>query len=455
MSGKKNKPMLAIKEVVALLEWKKKGKQKRVKSPGGSAKTSGQVAEKERVKPSLGKRIRLVFWLVLLAVFLYLVVQVVLVLSPRMRTAVLVEGEMTDALHVEGFVSIESVPVESAGLMYYTVPSGQRVSQGDEIALVYESEEGVLAREELSGIQEEMALLQEVQETAVQAGDVDAILRETEEGLLSYLDVLSSGDYSQIAQPRNELTSANNRLQLATGDASDYTERMNALQEEANALEAAAAAQGSVVAPKSGYFVPSARQDRVPIAYEELASKTPNEMLEALVQEPEYFGENVVGHMVTDYQWRFFTVVPLSEVEKFSIGDTLEIRFTDVSEDALSVSVEAVEIDEEAQLVKVELLCEEVNPDILNLRLEEAEIIFSTQTGLRLEKEALRVIEGQTCVYEKFGNQAMLRPVEVLVDSEDYVLLSDVYETDVNEVELYDEIIVQSGGVELYDQRII
>ncbi len=441
-----------------MTEWKKKKKYASKDALETEQSPEKASANERVVTVSKGKtlrRLRTLFWLVLLGIFVYLAVQVVLVLSPQMRTTVVVEGEMIDALQVEGFVSIESVPVQSEGLMYYTVPSGQRVSEGDEVALVYTDRAGVLAREELNELQQEMTLLQEVQDTAVQAEDVDSILRETEESLMSYLEVLSSGNYAEIVQPRNEMMMANNRLQLATGDETDYTARMQTLQEQAAQLEGAATPSGSVLAPKSGYFVPSSQQDRVPVGYSDLLAQTPQQLQTAMQEAPTYFDESVVGHMVTDYQWYFFTVVPFSELEKFTPGQKLELRFTDVSDERLSVRVESVEEDEEAQLAKVVLLCEEVNPDILNLRLEEAEIIFSTETGLRLEKEALRVIEGQTCVYEKFGNQAMLRPVEVLVDGEDYILLSDRYEAGVNEIELYDEIIVESGGVELYDQKII
>ncbi len=450
-----------IKEVACLFEWRKKKKttqnvmQTKPQKVDDAAALPKQNADRHVAKRKLWRRLRLIFWVGLLGFFAYLVVQVVLVLSPQMRTTIVVEGEMVDALQVQGFVTIESIPVQSSGVMYYTVPTGQRVSEGDEVALIYADQAGVLAREELNSIQQEMEALQEVQESAVQAGDVDAILRETEENLLAYLDVLASGNYSDIAQPRNELAMSSNRLQLATGEETDYMLRMQTLQEQANALEGAAAAQGAVTAPQSGYFVPSGHQDRIPAVYEDLQAQTPQQLVEALQQAPTYYDDSVVGHMVTDYQWSFFTVIPWTEAEKFVVGDKMELRFTDVSDERLEVRVQAVEEDEQAGVAKVELLCEEVNPDILNLRLEEAEIIFGTETGLRLEKQALRVIEGQTCVYEVFGNQVRLRPVEVLVDGEDYVLLSDQYETNVNEIELYDEVVVESGGIELYDQKII
>ena len=89
------------------------------------------------------------------------------------------------------------------------------------------------------------------------------------------------------------------------------------------------------------------------------------------------------------------------------------------------------------------------------LRQETAQIIFNTQKGLRLEKEALRVIEGKQCVYVKFANQVFLRPVKVLLEDENHVLLSAEEEEGVNEVEMYDVVVVEAGGVELYDKKIL
>ncbi len=433
----------------------KRREMKRAKALPEEAQPDAAGEEQEEARGKTWRRLRWLLWLVLLIPLAYVVVQVAVILAPRMRTAAVLQEVMTDSLSVQGFVSLESVPVYGGGVMYYTVPAGQRVSAGGEVALVYGSQAGAEARAALEKVDAELALLESAQGTVAEGGDVDVFLRQMESGLTDYLQVLETGHYGNINASKDEIALAANRMQVATGEAVDFTARIAALAEQKAALEAAATASGTLTAPQTGYFVPSGKQDRLPKAYDELAGLNAQQLQQAMEEPASYYAEAVAGHVITDYQWRFFTVVPLKEAEKFTPGKKLEITFPDVSAETMPVRVEEVQPDEAAGLAKVELSCEYVSPEILHLRLAKAQVIFSTEKGLRIEKKALRVIEGQTCVYVKFGNQVYLRRVEVLVDGDPYFLIPNVYEAGVNEVRMYDEVVVEAGGMELYDKKIL
>ncbi len=58
-------------------------------------------------------------------------------------------------------------------------------------------------------------------------------------------------------------------------------------------------------------------------------------------------------------------------------------------------------------------------------------------------------------VYEEFGNMAYFRRIDIVMENEHYMMVPARYEEGVNEVELYDKIIIDSGGVELHDRRIL
>ncbi|MDL2254517.1 hypothetical protein LJC49_10720, partial [Ruminococcaceae bacterium OttesenSCG-928-I18] len=361
--------------------------------------------------PKTRRRLLWLLWLLILIPLVYIIIQVVIILMPRMRTQVAIQDVMTDALSVEGYVTLESVPVYGGGVLYYTVPTGQRVSAGGEVALVFGSEAEAEAMAQLQNVTKELALLTDAQQTFSEGGDVDVYLRQMEDGLMEYLDALETGDYLALESPREEIALAANRIQVVTGNETDFNARIAYLNEEKARLEALAAPSGTITAPETGYFVPSGGQDRIPKSYEELTALAPTQLQQAMQEPPAYYDSSVSGHIVTDYHWRFFTVVTAEEAEKFSVGAKLEISFPEASEEVMPVTVEQVEMDEQAGIAKIELLCENIGPDILRLRMEKAEIIFDTQKGLRIENGALRVIEGETCVYVKFGNQVYLRRV--------------------------------------------
>ena len=181
---------------------------------------------------------------------------------------------------------------------------------------------------------------------------------------------------------------------------------------------------------------------------------TPGELQQAAEQTPPENDPGVAGKIITDYHWRYFAVVDAADAEKFKEGDSsLSISFPNVSSQSVPATVVSVTLDEAAGLAKVELLCDYINENVVTMEHEEATIAFKVYEGLRIDREALHTMEGENCVFVKFGNVAYQRPVTVLFEDENYILVSATYEKDKNEIKRFDEIIVQ--GTDLYDEKIL
>ena len=116
-------------------------------------------------------------WLLLLAPVVYIAIQVFIVMVPRVRTQVAIGDVMTESVSAMGIVSLASEPlVGGAGALYFTVPSGQRVSAGAEVALVFPGRAGAQAQDRLVAVERELALLNEAATTTGDAGNVDGFL---------------------------------------------------------------------------------------------------------------------------------------------------------------------------------------------------------------------------------------------------------------------------------------
>ena len=120
----------------------------------------------------------------------------------------------------------------------------------------------------------------------------------------------------------------------------------------------------------------------------------------------------------------------------------------------LSATVRELTPDKETGLAKLVLECQTVNADILALGIETARIDLKTYEGIRLDKAALHIVEGNRGVYVKYGNLQKFLKITILYEDENYILIpaDGKLGTD-NEVRLYDEIIVQ--GKNLQDGRLI
>lgn len=405
-------------------------------------------------KKSFLKRYRWVIWIVAMLPIIYFSIQVAIILMPKMQTQVAVLTTMTDSVSVQGCVVLNSQPIQGSGVIYYTIPAGHRVPSGSEVAKVFGSEEALEAVADLNDVNSEIAILEAAQKTKAEGGDINVYLRQTQNAQMEYLNGLQKGNYSLLDEAKLEIALAGNKMQIVTGDATDFEQRIAYLNGLKQSYESMAVPISSLSAPTTGYFTPAIKNDRIGLVSEQVVDASPQE-LEALLATPlEYYGTDVVGHIVSDYEWRFYTVVSLKDAHKFKQGDdSLKIRFPETDSEALPVKVAGVVEDKENNIARIELVCDRMSPEILHLRTERAEIIFSEEKGVRVDKNALRIVDGQQCVYVKFGNQVYLRKIKVVLEDEHYLLLPLQWENGVNEVELYDEVVIDSGGVELRDRN--
>lgn len=414
----------------------------------------------------LWKKYRWLLWLLLMLPFVYLAVQVFIILAPRMRYETVFAGSMTDALSVKGQVVLESVPVEAVGgIPYYTVPVGQRVAVGGEVATVFSTEQELVIMDRLQAIDQELALLEEAQHTVAEGGDLQGLLDAMQAGIYDMLGTVETGNYGSIEGPVQAATLAANKMQIATGQVESFQPRIDQLNALKAEYEQHLQPIGAIFAPETGYFVPSGQKDAVQRDLETVSAYTPQELQRVLEQPPSYYGDNVAGHIITDYKWRFFAVVTAKQAEKFVVGSKgLQLVFPDAGDAGMPVTVERVEVDEAAGIATVELMGEYVSPEILQLRVENAQVVFGEMKGIRVPKTAMRLVDIENedgmmltykGVYVKFDNMVYFKKIDVLIEDEFYMIVPATVTPGVNEVEMYDEVVVDTGGVELHDRKIL
>ena len=95
-------------------------------------------------------------------------------------------------------------------------------------------------------------------------------------------------------------------------------------------------------------------------------------------------------------------------------------------------------------------LGENINEELLSIRVCSATIVVASYTGLKIPKEALRFEEGVRGVYVVVMDKMYFRKIEEIYEAEDY-FIAKINEDDADSLRLYDTIIVQ--GKNLYDQK--
>ena len=414
-----------------------------------------------------GKKRGLPWWAVLAAllVLVYIGVQLAAILAPQMQYSVAIYATMDEYIETEGFVALESVTVpHSAGYtaVYYVVQPGSRVSAGQTVAEYYADDAALGARRALDAINAEISQLEAAQQTAYESGsNADAFFRQRQQGVYNWLAMVQAGDYGGLADARAALATASNKLAVITSpETTSFEMRLAYLYGQKTEKEALAHPAATLTAPVTGYFVPSGHYDRSIESSETLAGLSAGELQQRMQQPPVYYPDEIAGHIITRYQWRYVAAVPADYAGRLATGSALHLTFPDYGDEMVPVTVGAASLDGENGLLRVELLCEYINPHIVKMRLEKACLVLRTEGGLRVEKSALRIVNGQEGVYIRYGSTIYFRRIDIVMEDEFYYItrIQPNGAAGASEkiwLEMYDEMIVDAGGAELYDQKAL
>ena len=161
-----------------------------------------------------------------------------------------------------------------------------------------------------------------------------------------------------------------------------------------------------------------------------------------------------MGKLVTDSVWYYAVTVSGDTVSLFETGDSVDVFFDALSE-TLPMTVYSVGEIQNGEMVVV-FRSSQNDSKVEDLRQESGRLIFQSDEGLRIPKEALRVNEdGETGVYVVLAQKARFRPVTVLAEDTDSYLVqaNPTDEEDTRILREGDEIILASE--ELYDGKVV
>ena len=175
-----------------------------------------------------------------------------------------VQASLSDSIEVTGFAVREEQLVKESysGVLNYHVADGSRVGEGGVIAYIYQSDEDAMAQSRLQRIESELQMLELLSNpTDTYITNPEILGEQINASLCTLFDTLKHGDFSGIAQCRDDFQVSINRKNIMTEKetADDYSIRMDELEQEKALLESSVGTYtDTITAPKAGYFVSSA-----------------------------------------------------------------------------------------------------------------------------------------------------------------------------------------------------
>lgn len=405
------------------------------------------MPERENSRRAALKAVFAMGGLLFLLAAAYIIVQLYVILGREYKTEIAVLYTMADSVELPGFVMFDAINVPGEGNLGYLVEDGERVSEGAVIAEKYTDDSQSAAREQLIRLQNNIDLLTKSQNSA--GSDLTLLTTQTKTALYNLLDQLDTASYSGMLDAESEFLLAQNRLQISTGQTSGFQSTIAELEAERDTVAAQLEGLETITAEENGYFISAASAMPLDLEEQTLADATPAQIQELLDQGVATSTASLAGRIVEGFSWRFYTVCDQDTAERFDGVTNVRISIPGKEETPLDATVSSVELDEESGLAKIVIECQTINSDVLRLGQETAKIDLQTYQGLRIDKDALHIVDGEKGVYVKYGDLQRFRKIQILYEDDTYMLVpSDGSVGGDSEVRLYDEVIVEGSNLQ-------
>lgn len=366
-----------------------------------------------------------------------------------LETAVLCE--VGDGVSVSGFVvRSEQVLSGSETIVVPELTEGEWAGVGQRVATGYTNARALENRQELARLEAELDQLLTVAEGLNNGGDAQ-LDTQISELVLELSAQAARGRFDALQTTTAKLEPLVLRSGLTDADTEQIDQRILQLRSRITALsDVTGSGYIAINAHVGGYYSEIVDGYETILTPERIMTMSVTELRNVQHDRTEPSVE-VIGRLVSGQTWYYVTEVPAETAARCETGDRLTVRFAAQALDELRMRVEYISQPEDEACVLV-LSYNKLMQNATALREQNASISFATYEGLRVPKQALYHIDGETGVYVLEGVRAEWKEVEILCEYGDcYVVALDKSDTD--NLWPKDEIILTSEDI--YDGKVM
>lgn len=339
------------------------------------------------------------------------------------------------------------------GLLQRQAAQGDRVHKNQVLAMLYPSEDYVKQQDELSETSTALAALQYA---TYEASPTGVTLEElTLSSMTDLHAAAANGSYADLTSKAEQYRKLVLRREyLVSGQAAaEIAATANTLYNQYNALQAGQTGASAITAPQSGTFSLSTDGYETLLSPAKLKGLTVGELADFSQLAP-LSSNNTLGKLVTSTTWYYAATLSQEYADTLSIGSKVSLSFDSLPQ-PISMEVSAIGEVQDGKTVLI-FTSSQSEAAVCDLRQESCRVVFESDAGIRIPKEALRVDEnGGAVVYVASGYVAKCRPVKILSETDsDYLVAPDPKnEEDKRILQSGDELILASS--DLYDGKVI
>lgn len=347
---------------------------------------------------------------------------------------------------------------------------GERVAGGQAIAAQFSRSESASAYVQLKNLQEELDRYESLNsQQNLNELDMSKLNAQSDSYFYDMLDGIRDGDLSELDSISADFFDKQTAKQILINGNIDFSPKISSLKSSIASLSAQLGAVDYLRAGDTGYYVSSVDGYENILDFSNIKNITADSVKNALSATPSSVSENVKGKLVCGYTWYFVGVIDKNTATRLNAGDRISVKCDNASRGEFAAEVYyrgPINSDETVIILSSRIM----DADIARLRIEDVEIIINETDGIRVNKSAVRVVNGHQGVYVRVGNIIKFRCLDVIYTGDDYVISKLITENVVAEgvtlndsetddadtvyyLKIYDEVIIK--GKELENDKLV
>ena len=329
--------------------------------------------------------LKIISFVVFLAMAAYLGVYIVQRVMNPVQTALTVTATMADASPMYGLVVRNETVVHSSE-QYIDVIAGDgaKISAGEAVAVVYSSESALERASRLHSLSQE---IDEVTASLTRAGNVQ-VAGDRERSIYNAITGISSalrgGDLADVEAQGSALAGILFRTDTGGTATEDYLWQLQGEYDQL--VQTSAGDTRTVNVEESGTF--SSLVDGYEGVDPEAAADLSPSGLRQLIDAERVIEPNAIGKLISSYSWYYAAIVPSDAAKELVAGMWVKLSFGRYYDGQLDAQVTALGRSEGSEQVVV-FRMEKGLTDMLAVRAVSADLVYESFTGLRVPLRGL------------------------------------------------------------------
>lgn len=330
--------------------------------------------------------------------------------------------------------------------------NGERIARGDTVSVIFDSVDDASSYLEITEIEKRISHFEELSGQAnFQTMNINSLNQKIDNELIDFLEARDARDYktsvSCVEVFRNSVTGK----QIATGSTFDFSSELVRLNEELSSLKQKKYSYKEVKSKEAGYYINGADGFEKTIDFNKISELDLKTVKKALNSKPENVSEDVVGRVVSSFNWYILCVVPTEDTVNLTMDTTIYLNFPYEGIEKLPVTLYKIGNRDSKETMLI-LSCDLMNEQLADIRIEDVQIITEEYSGYKISNSAIRTVDGAKGVYVISGNLVGFRKIHILYTTDDFTIV-DNPEGESGYIKLYDKVVTK--GVELYDNKLL